>query len=59
MTLLDLLNVVDETERIHVKYSSLHNAKKLKENNPMMNLLDLKVKHIETDGCAMLFVEVE
>lgn len=59
MTLLDLLNVVDENERVHVKYSALHIAKKLKEGNPMINILDLKVKNIETDGCAMLFVEVE
>lgn len=60
MTLLDLLNVVDEDEAIYVRYiGKISNSRKLKESNPMINILDTTVKHIKMDGCSMLFVDVE
>lgn len=57
MKLRDVLGVIDDNEMISISfdYKSLNNCGKLRSEY-LINLLDLPVKNIRTEGCSMFFV---
>lgn len=57
MTIKDLISVLDENEQLSVKMNALHNKKEWEKQD--INLMELEVKRIWTDGCAMIFAEVD
>ena len=56
MTLLDLLYKLDEKENIQISFSTIKNCEQLKKESPMINIFDMNVKSIKTEGCSTLFV---
>lgn len=57
MKLKDLVAVIDESEQLSVKLNISRNKKEWKKQD--INLMDMEVTEIRTDGCAMIFVEVD
>lgn len=57
MKLKDLVAVIDESEQLSVKLNISRNKKEWKKQD--INLMDVEVTRIRTDGCAMIFAEVD
>ncbi|WP_124066232.1 hypothetical protein [Clostridium sp. E02] len=57
MKLRDVLAVIDDNETVSISfdYKSLKNCEKLRREH-LIDLLDLTVKNIRTEGCSMFFV---
>lgn len=57
MKLKELVAVIDESEQLSVKMNISRNKKEWGKQD--INLMDMEVTEIRTDGCAMIFVEVD
>ena len=57
MTIKDLITVLDENEQLSVKMNALHNKKEWEKQD--INLMEIEIKKIRTDGCSMIFAEVD
>ena len=57
MKLKELVAVIDESEQLSVKMNISRNKKEWGKQD--INLMDMEVTRIRTDGCAMIFVEVD
>lgn len=57
MKLKELVAVIDESEQLSVKMNISRNKKEWGKQD--INLMDMEVTRIRTDGCAMIFTEVD
>lgn len=57
MKLKELVAVIDESEQLSVKMNISRNKKEWGKQD--INLMDMEVTRIRTDGCAMIFAEVD
>lgn len=57
MKLKELVAVIDESEQLTVKMNISRNKKEWGKQD--INLMDMEVTRIRTDGCAMIFAEVD
>ena len=55
--LKELVAVIDESEQLSVKMNISRNKKEWGKQD--INLMDMEVTRIRTDGCAMIFAEVD
>lgn len=58
MTLYDLIEKIDNKDTVQITLRMLSNCDKIKKELPTLNIFDMEVKSIKTDGCAMIFIEI-